>query len=326
MPNRECSFEDVAAAIEAGRRFVLTSHVNPDGDGVGCCLALAELLDALGKEVIVYNEHRLPAAYEYLPTGQRFTQRLPDAYDTAVFLECPDNTRIGQRVDDVMRTADRILNIDHHATNALYGTHNYIDVTAAALGEMIHPFFPHFGVELNYPAAIALWTSLMTDTGSFKYSNTRPHTLRLAADLMEHGIQPAPIYESIYERRSAGGTRLFGRALAEVQTELDGKLAYTVIPYAWFEETGALPEDLENLPETLRGITGVEVSVVMREDRRGAFKISLRSKRDADVCSVARAFGGGGHKKAAGATIPGTVAEVQAQLLPLVRAVLQNGN
>ncbi len=315
MPPEDATFQDVAAALKRGRQFVLTSHVHPDGDALGSCLALAELLDALGKQVTVYNASRVPESYAYLPTISRVTRRLPAKFDTAVFLECPDHKRVGDRVDAVLATAETVLNIDHHVSNDRYGTLNYIDRTAAALCEMIHPFFAHFDIPVNTAAAVAIWTSLMTDTGSFRYDNTRPHTLRLAADMMEHGINPAPIYDSVYERRTAAGVRLEGRALAAVQLAADGRIAWVTVPHTWFKETGGTAEDLGGLAETLRGVAGVEVACVLREDRPGKVKVSLRSRSDANVHDVAAQFGGGGHVKASGCTIEGTLEAVQPRVL-----------
>lgn len=322
MPTKDATIPQVAAALKDGRRFVVTSHVNPDGDALGCSLAIAELLDALGKQVTVYNESRVPDAYGFLPTAKRVTRRLPTSFDTAVFLECPDHLRVGDRVDVVMQAATTVINIDHHASNSRYGTLNYIDSSAAALGEVVHELFTHLGVPVNRAAAVALWTSLMTDTGSFRYDNTRPATLRLAADMMEHGINPAQIFDSIYERRTAAGTRLIGRALAATEVVADGRIAWVAIPYAWFKDTGASAEELGNLAEDLRGINGVEMSCVMREDRPGKIKVSMRSRSDANVHDVAAQFGGGGHIKAAGCTIPGTLDDARDKLLAALHAAL----
>lgn len=315
MAGKDTTFEEVAAALQRGRRFVLTSHINPDGDALGCSLALAELLDGLGKQVTVYNESRVPARYAYLPTAGRVSRRLPTAFDTAVFLECPDHHRVGERVDTLMQVATTVINIDHHVSNSRYGTINYIDSSAAALGELLHPFFGHFDVPVTKAAAVALWTSLMTDTGSFRYDNTRPQTLRLAADMLEHGIDPAPIYDSVYERRSPAGLRLLGRAFTAAELIAGGRIAWVAVPHAWFRETGGTPEDLGTVAEDLRGVTGVEVSVVLREDRPGKVKVSMRSRSDADVHAIAKQFGGGGHVKAAGCTIRATLDDARAQVL-----------
>ena len=322
MTKPEATFTDLATALEAGTHFLSTSHINPDGDALGSSLAVAELLDGMGKQVTVYNANGVPHSYAYLPTAGRIVHTLPKQFDTAIFLECPDAERIGDRLEDVVRIAGTTINIDHHASNSRYATLNYIDSTAAALGELIHPFFGHFQVEVTYAAAVALWTSLMTDTGSFRYDNTRAHTLRLAAELLEFGFDPAAIYDSVYERRSAAGTKLLGRAMSEFQLAGDGRVAWVTVPRQWFEELRGAPEDLSDLAEMLRGITGVEVSCVMREDTRGKVKVSMRSRSTADVHAVAQRHGGGGHTKAAGCTIAKPLETVRDTLLPELIAAL----
>lgn len=322
MTPPDATFAQVVAAFAAGDRFLLTSHIHPDGDALGCALALAELLDGLGKQVTVYNASRVPESYAYLPTADRVVRKLPAEFDTAVVLECPDLQRVGDRADAMVARASTVINIDHHASNSRYGTLNYIDSSAAALGEMIHPFFVHFDVAVTFPAAIALWTSLMSDTGSFRYDNTRPHTLRLAADMLEYGFDPAPIYDSIYERRSAAGTHLLGRALTAFELACEDRVAWVAVPNAWFAETGGAPEHLGSLAETLRGVTGVEVACVLREDAPGKVKVSLRSRSDANVHDVAAHFGGGGHVKAAGCLIRASLEEARDTVLAALEAAL----
>lgn len=311
---------DRAAALDLLRnsqRFLLCGHVRPDGDCLGAQAALASVLERLGKEVWIENTDPLPAQLDYLGEGLKFRVfeggSLP-AHDVAVMLDFNELERTGAMKAPLEAAGSRKLVIDHHiAHGAPWWNAAYVDVKAAATGLLVRRIARELGVPLDLRAARGVYTSLVTDTGWFKYSNTDAETFAAAAEAVALGVAPSELFNSIYQRQSRQQPLGLARALGRLEYFADGRLAVVDLPLAQPGEVD-LP-DGDDLLDLLRAVARVEVVLFLRELKDGSLKLSARSKTDYDVNKLARAFGGGGHAKASGATLRGTLPEMRAKLV-----------
>lgn len=290
----------IAEALRAGERFVLSSHVRPDGDSIGSQLALAHALDALGKTVRIVNRDPPPQYLRALPGADRIevAGTAGGGFDAAVVLECGtlERTEVGG--------LDRqpVINVDHHAGNAMYGALNWFDPTAAACAEMVHDLVAALGVALTPDIGAALYAGILTDTGSFRHANITARTFETCRNAAAAGVDAAALAAAIYQNSSLGKLRLTGRLLNGMRLEADGRVAVLRIDEALLRETGCPPDDLEGVVNLPLAARGVEAAVLLRE-QDGKVRVSLRSKGRVDVRAVAAAFGGGGHRNAAGCTL-----------------------
>ncbi|MGB4442660.1 MAG: DHHA1 domain-containing protein [Coriobacteriia bacterium] len=315
----EDSFAAIASSLRTARHVVIGSHVDPDGDAIGSSLGLAFALDLLGvsNSVVLGSGDECPSTYAFLPGSERFSPPQPvDAPYVFIALDSPDLRRLGVAAD-LARAADTLLTIDHHPDAAAEGSENIIDSAAAATGVLVWRLLPHLGVIPDVNVATCLYTAVLTDTGRFSYSNTSPDTLRIAADMVDAGAHPHEIYTAVYENRSAGAQQLVGRTLERVKLVNGGRVAYSWIGESDFTETGARPEEAENLIDFVRALGGVDV-VFLAKVNASTVRCSLRAKSGTDVGAVARTLGGGGHRAAAGCTSEGTLDDLLARLLPLL--------
>lgn len=310
------------------RSFVLTSHIRPDCDALGSELGMAEVLRTVGKEVRIVNAHRTPPALQFLDPAGRIDV-LGDTIDASeVQADCLmvlDTSAWAQLGDmaDVFRAsmADKIV-LDHHVGEDDLGARMYKDYRAEATGHLVVQAADALQVPLTRSMAMPLFAAIATDTGWFRFGSVTPETYRIVARLMETGVVPAEVYGDLYERDTLGRMRLRGRVLARVEAELDGRLVHTHVVRQDFEETGALPSDTEDAINLTLAIAGTQAAVIMVEQLRGGFKLSFRSRCALDCNEIARQFGGGGHKAAAGAFLEGTLQQVQERVLPVVREAL----
>jgi len=320
---------DVGAALarlKRAKRVLITSHSAPDGDALGSELGFAELARALGADATIVNRDPHPAPLAFLPGLEtiRVQGELPAGFerefDLVVLLECPDLDR------PALAGLDRvpILNVDHHLENALYGEVNVVDEDAPAVGEMVLQMAETSGVTVTPAMATNLYAALVTDTGDFRYSNATPRAFEAAARLVAAGAQPAAIAETLWEQNPARVVRLTAAVLSTLELLAGGRLAVITCDKATLDAAGAHPEDTENLINIPRGIQGVRVAVFFKALREGAVRVSLRSRGDVDVQGVARAFGGGGHRNAAGCTISGGLAEARRALLEAALPVVES--
>jgi phosphoesterase RecJ-like protein len=319
----------VAAAFAAARRIALTTHVNPDGDGLGSEVGLAHLLRQLGKEVVIANPTVTPPRFEFLfrelPGVDRSSEAIRELRkaDLIVVLDISDTGRLGNLGATVREHGAPTVCIDHHASPGLLPPGpRYVDPGAAATGELIYELAFANQWRLDAPAARALYVALMTDTGGFRFSNTHPRTLRVAADLLETGIDPESIYLEVYSNAPEGRPRLLAEALQTLVVEPELGLAWVTIPPGAIERYGLTADDLDGIVEHPRSIAGIRLAILFREVSQGRIKVSLRSVGEVDVAEFAHRFGGGGHAKAAGAALPGSMAEVQALILAAARDYL----
>jgi phosphoesterase RecJ-like protein len=318
--------ERVLREIRAHRRFVVTSHARPDGDGIGSALACGQILRVMGKEAEVVMHDGVPRIYQNLPFADRVMKAdsVPASLlgSAVILLEC-DSTR--RALLDGLEECF-LINIDHHASGRNFADVNWIDSTVMATAELIYRFARLACVPIDHDIATCLYTALMTDTGSFMYEGTNEHTFTVARDLVLAGADPAHCARPIYFGHSTAKMRLLGAALSNLHRE--GSLAWIWVTQEQMHRLGAREEDCEGLVNYALSMGDVEVAIFFRElaDRR--FRISLRSKGAVNVSTVAEYFGGGGHKCASGCSIEGPLAVAVSRIVDRLRAevVVLNAN
>jgi len=300
------AIERVAREIRDRDRFLLTAHEGPDGDALGSLLGMHQLLTQLGKDSVMFlaaKEFPLPIEYRFLPLEEVFHEAPADMADrTVVFLDCGNIDRMP--VDFLSAEGLFTLNIDHHHDNTLFGDVNLVEVDASCTAEIVYELAVLFGVEITAEMATALYVGLITDTGKFMYENTNARTHRIAAELIEAGVDVDRTYRRLYERVPLEKLRLLSRALDGIQHHCDGALVLAYVSAADYAASEAGEEMTEGIIDHLRSVDGARVAALIRDlgDRgRAARKVSLRSSDgEVDVSAIARSSGGGGHKRAAG--------------------------
>lgn len=319
---------ELVERLRSGRRFLLTSHVNPDGDAIGSELGLARVLESLGKEAVVWNRDPAPRVYDPLPgsaaihVGETPPRGFPDAFDAAIPLECPSLERCGLEEE---LEALPLLNIDHHLGNDGYGEIAWVDPSAPAVGAMVYRLARALGAEVDPETATALYLTLVTDTGGFRFPNATAEAFESAAALVREGAEPYRVAHWLFESQPEPAVRLLGEVLRTLELHRDGRIATVWLTRAMIESCGARPGDSEGLIDHPRSIAGVDAVALFRELEDGGVKVSLRSRGDIDVQAVARERGGGGHKNAAGCTIPsaGGGSEIQAEIVAALSHALE---
>jgi phosphoesterase RecJ-like protein len=324
---------DVATIAPAGSRVALTTHVSPDGDGVGSEVALAHLLRANGAEVVIVNPTPTPPRFQFLFRDRPDLDRSADAVkelrraDGIVVLDISDLHRLGMLAETVRDRGReggvRVACIDHHVSpGTLPAGPRYFDASAAATGELVFEIAVANEWPVTPDVARAIYVAILTDTGGFRFSNTHPRTLRIAAELLDQGIDPEAIYLDVYAGAPEGRVRLLAEALQTLVVESDIGLAWLTVPPGSLERHGVGTDDLDGVVEHARSIAGIRLAILFREIAQGRIKASLRSVGDVDVAAFARRYGGGGHTKAAGLSLVGSMAAVQAEVLAAARKVL----
>jgi phosphoesterase RecJ-like protein len=310
------------------RRFLLTTHIRPDGDGLGSMLALADALQQRGKEVWLTVASSLPPRYDFLDPGRLVRRFEPpgDAYraaDAVVVLDTGAWNQLGD-FGALLRSLDAPkLVIDHHVTQDDLGAVRLVDTSAEATGRLTYEAIRAVGGPLRPWAAHCLFVALAMDTGWFRHNNTTPATFALAGELTAAGAAPTAAYEMLFESSTPGRLRLTGLVLSRLQTAQEGKVAFTEIHRGDYEATGAVPQDSEDLVNYPRSVAGVEVGLLFMEQPRGGVKVSFRS-RGVDVARVAERFGGGGHRLASGAVLDTSLDDARRRVLDAVAAALSS--
>jgi phosphoesterase RecJ-like protein len=310
-------------ALRGHERFLLIGHVRPDGDCLGSQTALARVLQALGKQVHVVNPDPIQPQFDYLAKECDFRAytggALPE-HDVGVLLDFCELERCGPMSEPLRKAPSSKMIIDHHLFHGdPWWDDAYVDVSASATGLLVRRIARELGVELDRGAALGVFTSIVTDTGWFKYSNTDAETLALAAELVEHGVQPAALFGSIYQRNDPSQPLAIARVLQRLEYFDGNRVAIVDLPEA--RENEAELSDSDEVLDILRAVRGVEVVLFLRETSDGKCKLSARSKGTRDVNALARRFGGGGHAKASGATLPGPLAAARKSLVEAALAL-----
>jgi len=300
----------VGDEIRKRQRFVLSSHVRPDGDAIGSQLAMAYALWSLGKDVRIVNRDPAPGPLSVFPGVNRIevATRIDDPGDAVIVMECGDLTRTG--VEGLERGF--VINIDHHLGNTGYGAVNWFDASAAACSEMVFDLVGELGVPLTPEIATHVYIAIITDTGSFHYSNISPRTFDICRQCVEAGIDPPSIAGAIFNSNNLGRLKLFGAVLSWMGLDAPGRVATLCVNQKLARECGGTYEDTEgivNLPLTVKEIEAV---AFFKEAGPDDWRVSMRSKGEVDVNAIAKEYGGGGHKNASGCSVLGTFAELKA--------------
>lgn len=314
--------QQIKSLIHANHRFILTTHVNPDGDGIGSEIALATYLRNLGKEALILNHSETPDNCEFLdPLGdiqlyrpERHEQSVRES-DVVFILDISDWKRL-RDLGELLRTLPLPkVCIDHHPVNQPFADLDVIHPPASSTGELIYGLLTHLGASLRGRIAEALYTAVMTDTGSFRYSNTSPEAHRVAAELLVAGANPHQIYQNVYENQSPQKMRLLAYILNNLKYEKDGRLVWFVVNQETMKATNTTPLDTEGFADFPRTIRGVEICIMFLETKDGKAKISFRSKGRIVINGLANQLGGGGHPFAAGALVDGALKNVIPQVI-----------
>ncbi|MBB3109438.1 phosphoesterase RecJ-like protein [Paenibacillus phyllosphaerae] len=320
------TLDEALAFIREGDHFLVVAHVQPDGDAISSTLVVSWLLGQLGKTFVMVNESAVPLRLGFLDGAAEIrlnsdlTEERP--FDRIIAVDCADFRRIGVVADRFAPDA-KLLNVDHHPTNDGFGTTNLIRPDAAATVEILYDLIVHAGLTLDLPAATAVYTGLLTDTGGFRYSNTTPHVMQTAASLLELGVAGHRLAEHLLEKMTKAQLLLLQKGLANLAFSSDNRIAWIQVDIADLQATGASSEDLEGLVNYARNVEGVDVGILFKETTDGCVKVSLRSSGAADVSAIARSFGGGGHVRAAGCRFEAGMATVVDQVVQAVSEALK---
>jgi phosphoesterase RecJ-like protein len=323
----ELDWSPFVAFVQRHQRFLLTTHVRPDADGIGSLQALAEAMESLGKRVERILPSEPPPRCDFLDREHRMRVFTPPgdelrACDALIVLDTGTWNQLADVGPFVRTFTGAKAVIDHHATQDDLGATRFVDTNVEATGRLAIDAIHALGVSLSPTMATALYSALVWDTGWFRHSSVKPETHELARDLMIAGAQPTPIFELLFERESQTGLKLRGRYLERIETRAHGKIAFSFVLFRDYSETGASPHDTEDFIEYPRSIAGVQVAVHFIEKRDKDIKVSFRA-RHMNVAKVAERFGGGGHKLAAGATVSGPLESARDRVLRAVETALE---
>lgn len=308
--------------IAAARTFLITTHESPDGDAIGSSLALAHYLAEIGKDVTIHTCDPVPELYRFLPMADAVTTRLPDRdYDLCFVLDVGEFKRAGAQVT-ACRRIGAFINIDHHKTCEHFGAVNLLDTDAAATGVLIYRLIKAAGGSISQSTALCLYVALITDTGSFRYSNANPEAFSIAGELISRGVNAWDIASRLYESQPRARLELLALALATMVFSDCGRFASLTVTLDMYKKTGTDAELTDGFVNYPRSVRGVEVAIFIRELSEKSFKVGFRSKGKVDVSRLAEAFGGGGHHNAAGCIVEGSVEEVREKVFSHIKAVL----
>lgn len=302
--------------------ILVACHRTPDGDTVGAGLAVFLWLRSAGKKVRIYCADPVPRLYKFLPGTGEVSPDLSASPEVLVALDCAAPDRINDNAADLFAKCQVVMNIDHHATNPLYGTMNHVVSEAGSTSELVAEMLFETGREIPKAVADCLYTGIVTDTGQFAFDYTRPESLRMAARLMERGADFEGICFRIFRRKTLRRTRLVALALSSLRLYMGDKIAVISISQTDLKGLGAKPDECENIVNETVEIEGVEVGIMLRETQAAEWKISLRASGAVDVSKIAEGYGGGGHVKASGCTMPGPMEDAERRIVEAAEAAI----
>jgi phosphoesterase RecJ-like protein len=313
MTTTSPEIERIAEALRTRRRFVLSSHARPDGDSIGSQLAMLYALRAMGKDAIAINADPAPPPLMAFPGVRdiRIASTVEGEFDAAIIMECGDLKRTG------VSGLDRffVINIDHHPGNTAYGQINWFDSSAAACAEMVYDVVRALGVPLTPEIATHVYLAILTDTGSFHYSSISPRTFEICKACLEAGVDPVLVARNVYDSNNMGRLKLFGAVLGAMQIDQTGRIAIVYVDHEMARAAGGTYEDTEGLVNLPLTVKEIEAVVFFKQEKGDEYRVSLRSKGDIDIGVIAKEYGGGGHKNAAGCTVTGPIEELQKTLV-----------
>jgi phosphoesterase RecJ-like protein len=317
--------DEIVRTLNAAKNVLVATHIHPDGDALGSQIAMGNILRSLGKNVFLYGEDQVSHLYRFLPGSAEIESLLPalNGFDCAIALDCGDCNRLGAAMDALL-TVHPFVVVDHHVGHQEFGDLRWIASDRASTGEMVYDLAEAMGAELSFESAYCLYAAIVSDTGSFKYSSTSSETFRIAGELLRKGVKPAEVSGKLFDNFTVKRLNLMRLVLDSLQLHADDRLAIIAAPREVFVKTGTTQADAETFINYPRSLDTVKVAAFLKETEKGLVSVSLRSKgTEYDVAQVAAAFGGGGHRNAAGCKFRDTsIGEVRekllAELLPLV--------
>ncbi|MBU8711365.1 DHH family phosphoesterase [Brevibacillus parabrevis] len=325
MNRNQATVEEAARFLREHNRFLVLSHISPDGDATGSALGVVLMLEQLGKEYVVVNEGETPLKFNFLPRFDRLRdlrkQPLAETFEAVIAVDCADESRMGD-VRSLFASGAALLNIDHHPTNDDFGTVNLVRPEAAATAEILFDVAEQAGIAFNEELALCIYTGLLTDTGGFRYSNTTPRVMEIAARLLSYGVKPGEVAERCLEEITFAHVKVLRRALQTLELSHGSLVASIAVSAGDFSEANAQREDAGGLVNYCRNIEGVEVGVSFVEAEPGVVKVSMRARDRVDVSAIAKQLGGGGHAKASGCTVKGTIAEAKQKVWDVLEPAL----
>ncbi len=306
--------------IKNSQCVLVASHVNPDGDAIGSLLALGLALEALNIKTTLYNESDLPAVYRFLPHVHQIQNQISriHPYDAAIILDCSNLDRVGTAIE-LISQIPMVINIDHHVTNTRFGIRRLIDDQACATSELIYRLIKAMQIPISTDMATSIYTGIVTDTGSFRFSNTNAAAFEICTELVRLGVDPYYIARHLYGTYSLGRIKLLNQALESIEISNNGRLSMMTLTQRMLAETGTQPEDADGLIHYARRIEDVQLAALIQEQANGnspfgkgkKYHVSMRSDGTIDVANIAAKFGGGGHPSAAGFSIDATLSRVK---------------
>ena len=318
--------DEIIQRIRDGQHILIASHAEPDGDSLGSLVALGLALSKLEKKVTLYNSSSIPAVYRFLPGAERIVRHIKKAstYDLAIILDCGDMARIGEG-SSIVSQIPIIINIDHHLSNTAFGHVQLIDTTACATAEIVYRLICRLGISFDKAIATSIYTGILTDTGSFRFSNTNQAAFAVSKAMIEVGVEPHRVAQHVFGTYSLGRIKLLNMALNSIEISENGKLSMMTVTRSMLNETGTNAEDLDGMINYARRIEDVKVAALIHETKNGAGKfsnmnryhVSLRSDSSVDVAKIAGRFGGGGHMSAAGFQIESTLVALKTKIIEL---------
>ena len=313
------SLSEIKNSLNKHDRFLITSHKRPEGDSFGSEMGMYLLLKKLGKEAVVVNEDLMPKNLDFIKFCDVLTTQKAKRFkfDVAIVLDCGSFDRIGEVVDLV--GSKLIVNIDHHVSNTRFGDANWVSSRASSASEMIFYLFEEMGVPVDREVALCLYVGILTDTGSFRFSNTTSKTLEVCSKLLKFKIDPKKISNLIYNRRSFSAMHVLGCALKDLKKDDGGLISWMKITPQMLDEAGAKINECDDFIEFIRMIESVEVAIIFYCLDESKIRVSFRSKGIVDVGKVASFFDGGGHILASGAEIEGSIEEVERRVIKKVK-------
>ncbi|MFC1881004.1 bifunctional oligoribonuclease/PAP phosphatase NrnA [Thermodesulfobacteriota bacterium] len=318
--------DQIINQIKEANHILLVSHRDPDGDAIGSLLALGLAVGKLDKKATLYNASPIPAVYRFLPSVERIVRHIKKAttYDVALILDCGHLSRIGDAGETIGKMPV-IINIDHHISNTGFGDFRLIDPLACSTAEIVYRLIKALDVPIDKAIATSIYTGILTDTGSFRFSSTNLAAFAISKEMAELGVEPHDVAQHVYGTYSLGRIKLLNLALDSIEISNNGKLSVMTITDTMLEETGTQAEDVDGLINYARRIEDVKVAALIQEQKNGKtnsagpcrYHVSLRSDGTVDVAAIAGSFGGGGHASAAGFQIEATLAELKSDIITL---------
>lgn len=309
---------DMLDSIREAEKIAIVTHVSPDGDGIGCITALYKAMNKLRKDVSIFIDDDIPEIYRFVPYTDKITKPFDISVDLLIAVDCADSDRMG-KAKELLRKVPKSINIDHHISNTLYATMNYVDTNAASSSEIVYQLIKILGIDLDQEIAECLYVGVVTDTGHFMYGSTTSFTHEVAGDLINNGASVDKISNIIFHNIKYEKLKLIGRVIDNMELYFGGKVAYMEILKDDFLKTNTKLEDVENIINYGRDIDSVEIAIMLVE-KDDFVKGSLRSKKYVDVNKLAKEFGGGGHVRASGFLVKGSINDVKEKILDLIKS------